>query len=123
MKYILDTHILLWWLSDSKNLSLKIREKITNSDNIIYVSAVSIWEIEIKKSLRKLQTPEINAKIIANCQFQELPVHIKHVLTLKELPNHHNDPFDRLLICQSIVEKATLITEDKLIAKYKLNIF
>ena len=123
MKYILDTHILLWWLSDSKNLSLKTREKIANSDNIIYVSAVSIWEIEIKKSLRKLQTPEINAKIIATCQFQELPVHIKHVLTLKELPNHHNDPFDRLLICQSIVEKATLITEDKLIAKYKLNIF
>ena len=123
MKYILDTHILLWWLSDSKNLSLKIREKITNPNNIIYVSAISIWEIEIKKSLGKLQAPEIDVKIITACQFKELPVHIKHILALKELPNHHNDPFDRLLICQSIVEKATLITGDKLMAKYKLNIF
>ena len=123
MKYILDTHILLWWLSDNENLSLEIREKITNPDNIIYVSAISIWEIEIKKSLGKLRAPEIDVKIITACQFKELPVHIKHILALKELPNHHNDPFDRLLICQSIVEKATLITGDKLIAKYKLNIF
>jgi PIN domain nuclease of toxin-antitoxin system len=123
MKFILDTHTLLWWLADDKKLSFQIREIITDSKNIVYVSSVNIWEIEIKKSLGKLKAPEIDSKIIADCQFEELPVHVKHVIALKSLPNHHNDPFDRLLICQSIVEKAKLLTDDNLIAKYQLNEF
>ncbi|MBY0580897.1 MAG: type II toxin-antitoxin system VapC family toxin [Rickettsiales bacterium] len=123
MKFILDTHILLWWLVDDKKLSFQTKEIITDSKNIIYVSSVNIWEIEIKKSLGKLKAPEIDSKIIADCQFEELPVRIKHVIVLKSLPNHHNDPFDRLLICQSIVEKAKLLTDDNLITKYQLNEF
>ncbi len=121
MKFILDTHILLWWLADDKKLSLQIREIITDPKNIIYVSSINIWEIEIKKSLGKLQAPEIDSEIIAKCQFEELPIYIKHVSALKSLPNYHNDPFDRLLICQSIVEKAQLLTDDSLIAKYQFN--
>jgi PIN domain nuclease of toxin-antitoxin system len=122
MKYILDTHVLLWWLNGSANLSLEIQEKITNPDNIVYVSAVNVWEIEIKKSLGKLEAPAIDEKIIRDCNFEELPVNVKHIMALKDLPNHHNDPFDRLLICQSIVEKAPLLTEDKLIEKYKITV-
>ena len=71
MKYILDTHILLWWLGDDENLSLEIREKIINPDNIIYVSAINIWEIEIKKSLGKLKSPDIDEKVIEDCQFEQ----------------------------------------------------
>jgi PIN domain nuclease of toxin-antitoxin system len=123
VKFILDTHILLWWLADDKRLSLQTREIITNPKNIVYVSSVNIWEIEIKKSLGKLEAPEIDSKIVAECQFEELPVYIKHVVALKSLPNYHNDPFDRLLICQSVVEKAKLLTDDNLIAKYQFNEF
>ena len=123
MKFILDTHILLWWLADDKKLPLQIREIITDPKNIVYVSSINIWEIEIKKSLGKLEAPEIDLEIIAKCQFEELPVYIKHVAALKSLPNYHNDPFDRLLICQSIIEKAKLLTDDNLIAKYQFNKF
>lgn len=122
MQYLLDTHILLWWLSDDVRLSANFKSAISNPENIIFVSAVNIWEIEIKKSLGKLSAPQIDHKFLKECQFNELPINIKHVLALKDLSNNHNDPFDRLLICQSITEKITLITEDKLIKQYNINI-
>lgn len=121
MRYILDTHILLWWMDDSKQLSEKFRSVIADSQNTIFISAVSVWEIEIKKSLGKLSAPSINKKLINDCQFIELPITMEHVLILEELPNIHHDPFDRLLICQCIAEKAILVTEDKLIKQYSVS--
>jgi len=120
MKYILDTHILLWWLGDHKSLSQKHRLIIANPKNIVFVSAVSIWEIEIKRGLGKISAPFIDSSIIAESQFLELPITANHALYLKNLPNYHNDPFDRLLICQSKVEKAILLTEDEDIKKYEI---
>ena len=79
-------------------------------------------EMDVSESHMRYRMHKIDEKIIRDCNFEELPVNIKHIMALKDLPNHHNDPFDRLLICQSIVEKAPLLTEDKLIEKYKITV-
>ncbi|NRA73234.1 MAG: type II toxin-antitoxin system VapC family toxin [Rickettsiales bacterium] len=99
---------------------MEAKKAISDPTNMVFVSVTSIWEIEIKKNLGKLEAPRIDNRIIDSCRFNELPINIKHVLALKDLAPHHNDPFDRLLICQTIVEKFTLITEDKLIEKYDI---
>lgn len=118
MKYILDTHVFLWWLSDDKQLSQAIRDSISDSQNLVFVSTVSLWEIEIKKSLGKLVTPTIDEKVLKECNFVELPIMMTHVQYLPRLPLIHADPFDRLLICQSLVENAELLTNYATVKKY-----
>lgn len=118
--YLLDTHILLWWLSDDKKLLPKIRDLITKPTNNIIVSTVSIWEIIIKKSLGKLQVPDNLKEVIEAYKFEILPINAEHALYVEYLPAIHNDPFDRLLISQSIVEDLTFVTADEIIPKYNL---
>ncbi len=120
-RYLLDTHILLWWLSEDKKLNKKIKDLITNPANYILVSTVSIWEIVIKKSLHKLEAPDNLKETLQENDFSILPITVDHVLYLEHLPVLHNDPFDRLLIAQNIVESATFITADKIIPKYKID--
>ncbi|WP_410519687.1 type II toxin-antitoxin system VapC family toxin [Candidatus Cyrtobacter comes] len=91
-----------------------------DGNNIIYVSAVTIWEIEIKKALSKIVAPIINDKLISDSQFLELPIIVKHIEYLSQLKDYHTDPFDRLLICQCLVEHIVLLTEDKLIKQYQI---
>lgn len=119
-RYLLDTHILLWWLSDDKKLSKKRRDLISKASNSILVSTVSIWEIVIKKSLKKLSAPDDLKEVLYKNNFETLPIMIDHVLTLEHLPAIHNDPFDRLLIAQSIYEDLILITSDENIQKYHI---
>ena len=121
MKYILDTHILLWWLNDDKKLDSNKKKIIANPNNLIFISAVNIWEIEIKKALGKLVIPESYIKTCIETQFTELPITISHISYLAKLDNHHSDPFDRLLICQSIAENCILITEDKILKSYDIH--
>jgi len=120
-KYLIDTHILLWWFFDDKNLKKNIREIITNEENEIKVSIASLWEITIKKSLNKLKAPDNLKEALEESNFQILPITLDHLRKLEHLPNLHNDPFDRLFIAQSIFEKLTFITADKNIKKYKIN--
>lgn len=120
-RYLLDTHILLWWLSDDKKLDQKKRAIISKASNHIIVSAVSIWEIIIKKSLKKLNAPDDLKNILHKNNFEIMDITVDHVLTLEELPLIHNDPFDRLLLAQSIYEDLVLITVDENILRYKLN--
>lgn len=122
-RYLLDTHILLWWLSDDKKLSKKNKDIITKSSTNIIVSTVSIWEIVIKKTLKKLESPDNIKEILYKNDFEILPITADHVLYLEQLPFIHHDPFDRLLIAQSIVEKATFITADTIIPKYGVDCF
>ena len=122
MILLLDTHAILWWLDDPTSLSAAAREAITDPENEVFVSAVSAWEIAIKRGLGKLDAPADFAITIETCGFQSLPITIAHGLATEQLPPHHRDPFDRMLIAQAQLENATLITRDPLIAMYQVPI-
>lgn len=124
MKILLDTHTFLWWVSDDPQISVNAKDIISDPNNEIYFSVVSAWEIIIKVGTGKLslsESPEIYIPSrIATNQFEILPVHMSHILRINSLPNLHKDPFDRLLIAQSLVEDLSLITIDGAIAQYPI---
>jgi PIN domain nuclease of toxin-antitoxin system len=122
VNYLLDTHTFLWWIDDDTRLSETVREIITNPDNEIVVSVISTWEIIIKYSLGKLELSEspknyIEEMLTVN-EFTVLPIKLVHTFEVAELPNHHKDPFDRLLIAQSRLEQIPIVTLDRQIIKY-----
>ena len=120
--YLLDTHTLLWFLRDSPQLSKKALEIIT-TENKVYVSIASLWEIAIKKSIGKLEFEHSIEKIAELCHEKDiliLQIQPKYFDKIIELPNIHNDPFDRLIIAQAIIENLVIITKDKIIPKYSV---
>ncbi len=118
MKLLLDTHVIIWSVSEPKRLSKKAQCYIADAETI-YVSAASIWEISIKLQLNKLQL-DLNAFLneIDNLGIQALPVTWKHAQLTKDLPLHHKDPFDRILIAQATIEPLTLLTNDAVLPQY-----
>jgi PIN domain nuclease of toxin-antitoxin system len=120
--YLLDTHIVLWWFSNDKQLIKKIKDEIADPENHILVSSASIWEISIKKSLGKLKAPN-NLKNIIESEFEFLTITADHAQQVALLPPIHSDPFDRIIIAQAMVEKITLITADTIIPRYDVTIF
>lgn len=123
MKFLLDTHILIWSLQDNERLSYQVRELINDANNEIYVSAASIWEIAIKSSLDKLNlsVDEI-VKTLHHSDYFQLPITFSHTAKTARLPYHHNDPFDRVLIAQALVEELTFITHDDKIKQYDISL-
>ena len=118
MRLLLDTHVFLWAVSDSKKLKTAARQHMLAAD-AIYVSAASIWEIAIKSRLGKIEgDPERLAQAIAQSGFIELPVSSAHAARVSKLPIHHHDPFDRLLLAQSLTEPLILLTADALLPQY-----
>lgn len=120
MNLLLDTHVLLWWLADADELTLPAREAIRDPERLVYVSAVSIWEITIKQALGKLKAPRALPDVIRAQPFEPLQMTVDHAFKVAELPDHHRDPFDRLLIAQCLVDGLTLVTRDAVIAKYDI---
>jgi PIN domain nuclease of toxin-antitoxin system len=118
MSLLLDTQVLLWCLSDPKRLAPKARRRIESSGQIVLVSVVSAWEIEIKRALGKLEAPTDLEVQLAEKRFTELALRLPHVAELSSLPNLHRDPFDRMLIAQARVEQLTLVTADEQIQSY-----
>src|SRR5438128_7906686 len=116
--YLIDSQILLWWLFNDKKLSKNIKNLIINPDSLIFVSLVSIWEITLKKNSNKLKAPDNLKEVLDKDGFQILQITFDHILYLEKLEKIHNDPFDRLLISQSIIENLTFITSDNMICKY-----
>ncbi len=121
--YLIDTHILLWWLSYDKMLSKKMIELIENPDNAIYISSGSIWEIVIKKTLGKLKAPSNLVETLQMNDLKTLPITVEHALKVEHLPTIHHDPFDRILIAQCMVENLTMITTDPMITRYKVKCY
>jgi len=123
MKYLLDTHVVLWTAINSPLLSEKAKTIILNEDTEKYVSIVSTWEVAIKLGNRKLQLdgglPEF-FRIIDDNGFFTLSVEREYLQLIPNLTEHHKDPFDRLLIATAVTEDMTLITVDKNIQKYNL---
>ena len=116
MKMLLDTHVLLWWLDDNRALGKGARSHIADGSNQVLVSAVSIWEIIIKRSLGKLVIPNNFRNQLGT--LQSLDVKQGHAFAVGDLPDYHKDPFDRLLIAQCIVEGLVLVTSDTNIKRY-----
>ncbi|WGV28492.1 type II toxin-antitoxin system VapC family toxin [Halotia branconii] len=120
MGFLLDTHVLLWWLANDPKLSADVREILRNPVNDSFVSAATIWEIAIKTSLGKLKQPDDLLAVIRDNQFQILEISAKHCLKVGSLPWHHKDPFDRMLISQALVEGLTIVTVDQKFRLYEI---
>jgi PIN domain nuclease of toxin-antitoxin system len=120
MSYLLDTHTLLWWLDENSILSTEAKTIISSPQNIIFVSAVSAWEISIKKAIGKLEAPDDLEEAIAYNNFIPLEITIKDGTQAGKLPNYHNDPFDRMLIAQAMNNNLTIITRDSKIPQYQV---
>ena len=121
MKLLLDTHVLLWWLDDSALLSVGARQAIENENNTVYVSAAVAWEIVIKRRLGKLNFAHDLEAILTTNRFEPLPVTVSHALAVEQLPDHHKDPFDRLLVAQALQEGFTLVSRDMDIQRYPVS--
>jgi PIN domain nuclease of toxin-antitoxin system len=117
MKFILDTHILLWFLTDDPNLSSNSKELIEDPRNHKYVSIASCWEIAIKVSRKKLLLTEPSTVFLemelSKNHMQLLNIDLRHIALVETLPFHHKDPFDRLIVSQSIVECLPIISVDQ----------
>jgi len=120
MNLLLDTHILLWWLDDSPELSSQARNAVADTDNLIILSAVVIWEIRIKRALGKLMIAQNFYEVIKKQAFEMLPITSDHAYAVGELPEHHRDPFDRMLIAQAKFEGLTVVTHDAIFKKYQI---
>jgi PIN domain nuclease of toxin-antitoxin system len=116
-RLLLDTHVFLWWRADDPHLGAAAREAIAVAD-LVHVSAASVWEAGIKIRLGRLKLPEPFAKGVADSGFSELPVRFAHAERAADLPGHHSDPFDRVLVAQAQVEGLTLVTHDRAIWQY-----
>lgn len=122
MRLLLDTHLLLWAAANSKRLPRTARELLEDETNEVYYSAASIWEIAIKNSLgRKDFRVDLASlqSVLPDMDFIELPVTAAHAAGITKLPLIHRDPFDRLLIAQSIAEPLTLLTNDSVLGRYR----
>lgn len=123
MNLLLDTHVLLWAVDDDPSLSQAARAAITDGHNIVFVSAATAWEIAIKKALGKLQAPtDSYLEELRRHRFTPLNVTTEHARAVETLPPHHADPFDRMLVAQSQVEKLTLVTRDGRLQAYAVPI-
>jgi PIN domain nuclease of toxin-antitoxin system len=126
MKILLDTHTFLWWIIDAPKLSSRARKIISSSENELFLSAVSGWEIIIKAKLGRLQLHENPAQFILEqirLNFiQILTIQMSHALHISTLPDLHRDPFDRMLIAQAQLEGLPILTADSQIARYKVEV-
>jgi PIN domain nuclease of toxin-antitoxin system len=123
VRWLLDTHILLWWIEDDPKLGADLRATIADPANEVVVSAATLWEAAIKRALGKLrfETPVLLAALIRG-GIEVLPVTADHALAAGDLPRHHDDPFDRMLVTQAIAHGLTLITRDSWLRAYPVAI-
>jgi PIN domain nuclease of toxin-antitoxin system len=119
MRLLLDTHILLWWMRGDRRLPKSLRAAIASTGNDVAVSAATFWEVAVKRQLGRIviDLAELLAAVEAD-GFEELPIRFAHALRLETLPERHRDPFDRLLIAQSVAEDRRLVTCDASILSY-----
>lgn len=121
MNYIVDTHLLVWAAGEPWKLPAHARSILEVSENTLWVSVVSLWEIALKRSLNRpdfrAEVGPFRAGLLAN-GYTELPINSRHILPLPALPFHHTDPFDRLLVAQAVAEGMTLLTADRTLARY-----
>ena len=126
MRVLLDTHTFLWWLSNDARLGRKARERIADRSNEVLLSVASVWELTIKSAMGRFDVKtDFEAWLLAQLatnRFEILPILLPHVLALSRLPDHHRDPFDRILIAQATSEKVPLLTADTYMKHYPVEV-
>jgi PIN domain nuclease of toxin-antitoxin system len=125
MHYLLDTHVLLWLLTDEQTIPAATRQMLADPANSLAVSVVSIWEIAIKRRLGKLTLSQPTQAIIdelTRLDITLIPMLSQHVLLVEQLPLHHSDPFDRLIIAQAMVENQIIVSRDRYFATYPVSV-
>jgi len=120
VRLLLDTHVLIWW-DEGAALSDKAVSAIREAEQV-YVSAVTGWEIAVKASLGRLETTRSVVDAVTESGFEELPVRLVHARAVEELPWHHQDPFDRMLVAQARGEGLTLVTRDEVLPQYDVRL-
>jgi PIN domain nuclease of toxin-antitoxin system len=123
VSYLLDTHVLLWWIDDAPQLQSGVRDLIIDPDQDISVSAASIWEAAIKRAIGKLRfdTPAL-LQALRRDRIRVLPITADHALAAGDLPRHHDDPFDRMLVAQAAAEGLSIVTRDRRLQQYGVGI-
>jgi PIN domain nuclease of toxin-antitoxin system len=119
---LLDAHALLWWLADDPTLEAAARAAIASPANDVLVSAATVWEIEIKRALGKLEAPDGLVDAVEASAFQALPISLADAERAGRLPSHHRDPFDRMLVAQAIRLDAVIVSRDDSFAPYGLEV-
>jgi len=115
---LVDAHALLWWLGDSDSLSVEARHAIADPANEVLVSAATVWEIEIKRALGKLEAPAGLVQVLEATGFSSLPITLRDAEMAGGLAPHHRDPFDRMLVAQARRLDALVVTRDEFFAQY-----
>lgn len=121
MNLLLDTHVALWAITDSPKLPAKARELIASPKTNVWISAASIWEISIKHALARGDMPISGhdaLRYFSESGYRQLAIDAEHAATVENLPMHHSDPFDRILVAQALAEPMRLMTHDALVARY-----
>jgi PIN domain nuclease of toxin-antitoxin system len=122
LNLLLDTSAFIWWVTDDDRLGPRARDAVADPSTRVHVSAVSAWEVAIKRSLGKLTFEGDVAALVETEDFDELPIRIAHALEAESLPHHHRDPFDRMLIAQSRHEGLIILTGDRLFTRYDVEL-
>lgn len=123
MKLLLDTHTFIWFAENDSKLSNEIKNNIEDPENLIFISIASIWEMGIKVQLEKLSLKNPLENVVEKIEesgYIILPILPEYVIRLLQLPFHHRDPFDRMIIAQALYEDITVITKDKAFDDYKI---
>jgi PIN domain nuclease of toxin-antitoxin system len=123
LKILLDTHVLLWWLAGDTAIPRNASDAIADSDSEVFVSAATAWEIAIKKAAGRLETPDDLLEALGANDFGTLPITAPHALAAGNLPAHHSDPFDRMLIAQAQLERLILVSADRRFSEYEVELF
>ena len=122
MTLLFDTSAFIWWITGDSRLGERARSALADPANDVFVSAVSAWEIAIKRSLGKLAFAGEVAALVEREDFQELPIRMVHAEEAEALPLHHRDPFDRMLVAQSRSESLVLVTSDRVFTRYDVRL-
>jgi PIN domain nuclease of toxin-antitoxin system len=122
VRLLLDTHVLLWWLSDDRKLMKNARDIIASPNNDVLVSSASVWEIAIKTALGRIEVePDDLEDEIARNGFRPLPIVFQHAAMAGRLPRVHRDPFDRMIVAQASVEELRVVSHDRVFEQYGLS--
>lgn len=122
MRLLLDAHAFLWWVTNSSRISDAAKRAIGDPANDVAIGIGCLWELAIKRSLRKLDFPFDFEPVLQDEGFELVPISHEHLRTLENLPLHHRDPFDRLLIAQSIAERLAIVTNDEAFSRYAVSV-
>lgn len=120
MKLLLDTHAAIYFVEDDPRLGIAAAAAIENPGNQVLLSAVVVWEIAIKRALGKLPVDQRYLGLLLDAGVEPLAISVEHARAVEDLPTHHRDPFDRLLVAQAAAESATLVTNDDKIGRYNV---